>query len=100
MDERILRYVIKKGSIAIDGVSLTVAYVDDVSFKVSLIPHTGKETILLDKKPQDKVNLENDLVGKYVEKLLLPYVHAPIDSGDFERDSGAMTFEFLKAHGF
>ena len=66
----ILRYVVEKGSIAIDGISLTVAYVDNKVFKVSIIPHTGEETTLLKKKAGDRVNLENDLIGKYVEKLL------------------------------
>jgi riboflavin synthase len=61
---------VEKGSIAIDGVSLTVAYVDDRVFKVSVIPHTGEETTLLGRKPGDPVNLENDIVGKYVEKLM------------------------------
>lgn len=66
----ILKYIIEKGSIAIDGISLTVAYVDDNCFKVSIIPHTAGETTLLMKKPGDTVNLENDVIGKYVEKLL------------------------------
>ena len=66
----LLRYMIEKGSVAIDGISLTIAYVDDECFKVSIIPHTGEETILLKKKPGDPVNLECDLIGKYVEKLL------------------------------
>ena len=66
----LLRYVIVKGSIAIDGVSLTVATVDSQSFQVSIIPHTGAETILLEKKLGDTVNLECDIIGKYVEKLL------------------------------
>ena len=66
----ILRYIIEKGSITIDGISLTVAYVDNKVFKVSIIPHTGEETTLLKKKAGDRVNLENDLIGKYVEKLL------------------------------
>ena len=66
----ILKYIIEKGSIAIDGISLTVAYVDDTCFKVSIIPHTAGETTLLMKKPGDTVNLENDVIGKYVEKLL------------------------------
>jgi riboflavin synthase len=69
-DAQILRLIIEKGSIAIDGISLTVAYVDDECFKVSIIPHTKSETTLLDKKKGDKVNLENDVIGKYVEKLL------------------------------
>ncbi|MBQ7707289.1 MAG: riboflavin synthase [Lachnospiraceae bacterium] len=66
----ILKYIVEKGSIAIDGISLTVAYVDDEVFKVSIIPHTANETTLLTKNKGDKVNLENDIVGKYVEKLM------------------------------
>ncbi|MCQ4923679.1 riboflavin synthase [Tissierella carlieri] len=66
----ILRYIIEKGSITIDGISLTVAYVDEYVFKVSIIPHTSINTTLLDKIRGDKVNLECDLIGKYVEKLL------------------------------
>ena len=69
-DPSILRLIVEKGSIAIDGISLTVAYVDDKCFKVSVIPHTGEETTLLSKKPGDPVNLENDIIGKYVERLL------------------------------
>ena len=69
-EDHLLRYIVEKGSIAIDGISLTVAYVDDKVFKVSIIPHTGEETTLLKKKAGDKVNLENDLIGKYVEKLM------------------------------
>lgn len=69
-EKEILRYIIEKGSIAIDGISLTVAYVDEEVFKISMIPHTGEATTLLSKKAGDSVNLENDLIGKYVEKLL------------------------------
>ncbi len=66
----LLKYIIKKGSIAIDGISLTVTEVTDSSFSVSLIPHTAKETTLSFKKPGDEVNLETDIIGKYVEHLL------------------------------
>lgn len=66
----LLKYIIKKGSIAIDGISLTVTEVTDSSFSVSLIPHTAKETTLGFKKPGDEVNLETDIIGKYVEHLL------------------------------
>lgn len=66
----ILNLIVEKGSICIDGISLTVAAVDERQFKVSIIPHTGSETTLLDKHKGDIVNLENDVVGKYVEKLL------------------------------
>ncbi|MEG1622753.1 MAG: riboflavin synthase [Alistipes sp.] len=66
----ILRYIVKKGSIAIDGVSLTVASVEAETFRVSLIPHTQAETTLLDLRVGQTVNLENDLLVKYVEKLM------------------------------
>ncbi len=88
----ILRYVVEKGSIAIDGISLTVAYVDDSCFKVSVIPHTASETSLLKKKTGDIVNLECDVIGKYVEKLLKPEPEAKADGG--------ITMEFLAEHGF
>lgn len=67
----LLKYIVQKGSIAIDGISLTVAKLTDDSFSVSVIPHTGEETILLKKKKGDIVNLENDVIGKYVERLLM-----------------------------
>ena len=66
----LLKYIIKKGSIAIDGISLTVTEVTDTSFSVSLIPHTAKETTLGIKKVGDSVNLETDILGKYVERML------------------------------
>ncbi|MBQ6056867.1 MAG: riboflavin synthase [Treponema sp.] len=66
----ILHLIVQKGSIAIDGISLTVAYLDDESFAVSLIPHTQKETTLAGKKTGDTVNLENDIIAKYTERLL------------------------------
>lgn len=69
-DEKILRYIVEKGSIAVDGISLTVVTVTAASFCVSVIPHTVKSTILSRKAVGDTVNLENDLVGKYIEKLL------------------------------
>ena len=68
--ETVLRYVIKKGSIAIDGISLTVADVDPSGFSVAMIPHTSKLTTLGFKSAGDTVNLESDIIGKYVERLL------------------------------
>ena len=68
--EGIMKYVVEKGSIAIDGISLTVATVTDTAFQVSVIPHTAAETILGQKATGDMVNLENDIIGKYVEKLM------------------------------
>ena len=68
--EKLLRYIVQKGSIAVDGVSLTVANIDDKTFQVSIIPHTKGATTLFGKKTGDEVNLECDILGKYIEKLL------------------------------
>ena len=65
-----MKYIIEKGSVAVDGISLTVAEVNKNNFSIAIIPHTFKETILFYKKEGDKVNIENDIIGKYVEKLL------------------------------
>jgi len=65
-----LKYIVKKGSVAIDGISLTVTEVDNQYFSVSIIPHTLTATNIGDKKKGDKVNIEVDIIGKYVEKLL------------------------------
>lgn len=88
----ILRLVVEKGSIAVDGISLTVVAVGADEFQVSVIPHTGRETVLLTKRPGERVNLENDVIGKYVERLLRP------DSAP-SKGSG-VTLEFLAKHGF
>lgn len=88
----LLRYIVEKGSITIDGISLTVAAVDEVSFSVSLIPHTAAVTTLGKKRAGDTVNLETDIIGKYVEKLLRP---AP----EPER-RGGISLEFLAENGF
>lgn len=69
-DDAVMRYIVEKGSVAIDGISLTVAKVFKDAFSVSVIPHTGSETTLLSKKSGDRVNLECDIIGKYVEKLI------------------------------
>ena len=84
----LLRYIVEKGSIAIDGVSLTVAAVTDTDFSVSIIPHTGAQTILLGKKPGEPVNLECDVIGKYVEKLTAPH------------KTGGISTNFLAENGF
>lgn len=90
----ILKYIVEKGSIAIDGISLTVAYVDDSIFKVSIIPHTKDETTLLTKKCGETVNLECDVIGKYVEKLL------GFNNKNKEIKESKITEEFLKSNGF
>lgn len=85
----LMKYIVEKGSIAIDGISLTVAEVEELSFKVSIIPHTQKETNLGTKRKNDMVNIECDIIGKYVEKLVLPKNH-----------SSKLTEEFLIQNGF
>jgi len=70
LPKQLARYVAEKGSITVDGVSLTVVSVDDHSFTVSLIPTTLRETTLGERKPGDAVNLEIDVIAKYVERLL------------------------------
>ena len=94
--DSILKYIVEKGSITIDGISLTVAYVDDRCFKVSIIPHTQKETNLRDKKQGSIVNLECDIIGKYVEKLLQG---GSIYTDDAPKDS-KITEAFLMENGF
>lgn len=88
----LLRYVVEKGSVAIDGISLTVATVGRDRFSISAIPHTVRQTILQDRKEGDLVNLETDIIGKYVEKLLSPPLAQPGGS--------AITRDFLEKYGF
>ncbi|MBZ9688765.1 riboflavin synthase [Clostridium estertheticum] len=88
----ILKYIVHKGSITIDGISLTVAYVDGKKFKVSIIPHTKGETTLLNKKIGDEVNLESDMLAKYVEKLL-KYGEAP-------KEKKPISMDYLLENGF
>jgi len=87
----LLRYIVEKGSIAIDGISLTVAKVTDTSFSVSIIPHTAAQTILSTKKTGDTINLENDIIAKYAEKLMKP-AETP--------KTGGITMDFLAKNGF
>ncbi len=83
----IMRLIVPKGSVAVDGISLTVAMAGETDFIVSLIPHTFSATALPTKRAGDAVNLENDIIGKYVEKLLGPR-------------NGGLTMGFLKENGF
>lgn len=84
--QSVMRYVVEKGFIAIDGVSLTVVDYDATSFSVSLIPYTMERTILGTRRPGDVVNLEVDIIAKYVEKT--------------KQGSGGITLDFLSEHGF
>ena len=88
-DENLMRYIVQKGSVAIDGISLTVAELQNTSFKVSLIPHTMQETNLQYKKKNDIVNIECDIIGKYVEKLFTK-----------DENKSKITEEFLTQNGF
>ena len=89
-DPQILRYIVEKGSVALDGISLTVAKVTAESFSVSVIPHTAEVTTLSKRKTGDKINIENDIIGKYVEKLMKPA----------ESSSGGISMGFLAENGF
>ena len=90
----ILRLIVEKGSIAIDGISLTVARVSETDFAVSIIPHTGANTTLLMKNKGDVVNLENDITGKYIEKLL------GLTKEQEVKSESKITREFLTKYGF
>ena len=94
----LLKYIVEKGSVALDGISLTVAYVDSECFKVSIIPHTKAETILQYKKRGDIINIECDVVGKYVEKLLGYKDNSTSCNGTSKKSN--ITMEFLAEHGF
>ena len=89
----ISRYLIEKGSIAVDGISLTVAECNNQEFSVSIIPHTAQVTSLGIKKVGDRVNLENDLIAKYVEK----FVQQNQTPG---KKTSPITEEFLAKYGF
>lgn len=90
-DPAILYEIVEKGSITIDGVSLTVVSVNQEAFTVSIIPHTGAQTILLDKKTGDPVNLETDVIAKYIRRFTTPQKE--------EKKSG-LTLSFLQENGF
>lgn len=90
--QNIMKYIIEKGSVTIDGISLTVAKLTDSSFSVSIIPHTVQETILSEKTVGDEVNLENDIIGKYVEKLL--------GGSQKTTSKSSITTDFLAQNGF
>lgn len=91
-DKNLLRYIVEKGSVALDGISLTVAYVDEEKFKVSIIPHTQTVTNLGGRRDGDIINIECDIIGKYVEKLMIP-------AGENTK-SGGITASFLAENGF
>lgn len=104
--KELLRYIVEKGSVAIDGISLTVTETDDTGFSVSLIPHTAKMTTLGYKSVGDSVNLETDILARYVEKMLglqktadgLADSRRTEIAGENSEDG--LTEAFLRQHGF
>jgi riboflavin synthase len=90
----LLRYIVARGSVALDGISLTVAQVTDSDFTVSLIPHTREVTNLGNKKVGSPINIETDVLGKYVEKMLKGSSSAPAKA------QSNMTLDFLRENGF
>ena len=93
VSKHLMKYIVEKGSVAVDGISLTVASLTDNTFSIAVIPHTLKETVLYYKKEGDKVNIENDVIGKYVERLLT-------FKEDNEDKKSNITMEFLLKNGF
>ena len=93
----LLRYIVEKGSVALDGISLTVARAGAAEFTVSLIPHTREITNLREKRIGSRLNIETDILGKYVEKLF-PGERAPGDAAP--RSAGGLTLGFLREQGF
>ncbi len=93
----LMRYIVEKGSVAIDGVSLTVAAVGTGTFKVSVIPHTQDETTLVSRKPGDMVNIENDMIARYIERFVGA---GAVSGGSEEPSNGGLTLEFLQKNGF
>ena len=88
----LMRYIVEKGSITIDGISLTVAEVGESEFSISAIPHTVSQTILKNRREGDLVNLETDIIGKYVEKLVCPKAE--------QQPKNTITMDFLSKYGF
>lgn len=99
--QAVMDLIVEKGSVAVDGISLTVASVSSGDFTVSVIPHTMDNTILTEKTPGDTVNLENDCIGKYVRKLMEISEHEMQDAAA-RRCSGKsrVTAGFLTENGF
>lgn len=113
---QLIRYIVEKGSVTIDGISLTVAKVAEDNFSISAIPHTVSQTVLKDRKVGAVVNLETDIIGKYVEKLLFKgqsdgiteemtgtqtiKENVPHKSGENKKQPDVITRDFLAKYGF
>ncbi|MBO2945071.1 riboflavin synthase [Paenibacillus sp. F411] len=96
-DRDMFRYIIPQGSVTLDGISLTVVDTTESSFTVSIIPHTLEETVLALKKGGDSVNIENDILGKYVDHLLH---YGSRTSGHHKSKSSSVSMDYLAEHGF
>lgn len=96
-DPELMRYIIPKGSITIDGISLTVVATSESGLTVSIIPHTLAETALAVRQPGDMVNLESDIIGKYVDHLLH---YRGAEESRQVRPKAGMTADYLSQHGF
>ncbi|WP_040951242.1 riboflavin synthase [Gorillibacterium massiliense] len=94
----IMKFIVSQGSIAVDGISLTVVKAGDESFTISIIPHTLDQTILADKEVGDAVNLEADILGKYIDRLLHWRGESPPNEGG--KKDGKVDMNFLAEHGF
>lgn len=88
-DDNILKYIVEKGSVTLDGISLTVAYAGKEDFKVSVIPHTQQVTTLSEKKVGDLIDIENDIVGKYIEQFVT-----------LNHKENTLSIDFLRENGF
>jgi riboflavin synthase len=99
MPEDLDRYVIAKGSIAINGISLTVNGCETQQFDVNIVPHTGRMTTIGDWQIGTEVNLETDLIGKYVEKMVRAWTASP-SADQSGSPPSAISADFLRKHGF
>ena len=105
--EDLLRFIVEKGSVALDGISLTVAAVDETSFSVSVIPHTGEETTIMERQAGDRINIETDIVAKYVQKMLSGHPGHPGQPGhpghtrqsEAQSGSSGLTMQYLEEMG-
>lgn len=97
VSDDLLRYMIPKGSVAVDGISLTINTRSDNGFQVSIIPHTAKLTTIGLKKSGDPVNIETDMIGKYVEHFITGKY---ITEGGTKKTASSVDMEFLKKTGF
>ena len=92
VEPELMPYIVEKGSVAIDGISLTVAAVTKTDFSVSAIPHTVSQTVLKMRREGDSVNVEVDIIGKYIEKLMM--------SNNGQKSENKITKDFLSRYGF